>query len=210
MIDSLIAGLTRLATGAVARWVGCAPEDRPRVYFANHGSHLDAIVLWAVLPPAVRKKTHPAAAKDYWTAGRARRYLAENVFHAVLVERKRPTRHNNPITDMLNAIGDDGSLILFPEGGRFLNPDPAPFKSGLFHLAKKRPDLELIPVYLENLNRILPKGEFLPVPLVCSVSFGCPMRLEQGEPRDEFLARARQAVMDLRDDQLPASPVPTP
>jgi hypothetical protein len=74
----------------------------------------------------------------------------------------------------------------------------AEFKSGLYHLAKRRPDVELIPAYLENLNRILPKGEFLPAPLVSTLTFGSPIRVAEGESKHEFLERARNAVVSLR------------
>lgn len=200
MIDRLLSGVTRLITGATPLWQGCGPERKPRIYFANHTSHLDALVLWACLPPELRTLTRPIAARDFWTARRWRQYVAERVFNAVLIERKRPTRHDNPLEAMLDALGDEGSLIVFPEGGRFPGPDPQEFKTGLYHLAKKRPDVELVPVLLDNLNRILPKGEILMVPLICSVTFGAPLRLEPDEPRDAFLTRARQAIIDLRKD----------
>jgi len=199
MTARLLAAAMRVITGASPRWVGCLPDPRPRVYFANHSSHLDGPTIWAALPPHVRCMTRPVAALDYWTRGKIRRYLATQVFHAVLVDRKTPTPRNNPLDLMLSAIGQSGSLIVFPEGGRFDGPDPVEFKAGLFYIAKKRPDLELVPVLLDNLNRILPKGELLPVPLIASVTFGEPIRLAEGETRDPFLARARQAVLNLRN-----------
>jgi 1-acyl-sn-glycerol-3-phosphate acyltransferase len=198
MTSHLTAVFVRLLTGVRVQWRGCAPDCRQRIYFANHTSNLDGPALWASLPPPVRALTRPVAARDYWTAGRIRRHFAESVFHCVLIERKAPTVRDNPIEDMLQAIGERYSLILFPEGGRFPGPDPVEFKSGLFHLARKRPDLELVPVLLDNMNRILPKGELLPAPLIASATFGTPIRLEPGEPRDEFLRRARQSILDLR------------
>ncbi|MGQ0637189.1 MAG: lysophospholipid acyltransferase family protein [Planctomycetaceae bacterium] len=199
MITRVTAAIVRLLTGVRGDWRGCAPDTRQRIYFANHTSNLDGPTLWAALPPAVREVTRPVAARDYWSAGRLRRYLAEHVFRAVLIERKAPTARDNPIADMLQAIGDRHSLIIFPEGGRFSGPDPVEFKAGLFHLARKRPDLELVPVLLDNLNRILPKGELLPAPLIASATFGTPLQLNADEPRDVFLKRARQAVVDLRN-----------
>ncbi len=198
MTPQLTASFLRLLSGARATWLGCGPELRQRVYFANHTSNLDGPVLWATLPLAVRQLTRPVAARDYWTANRLRRFFAEQVFNAVLIERKAPTVRDNPIEDMLAAIGDSHSLILFPEGGRFSGPDPQPFKSGLFHLAKKRPEIELVPVLLDNMNRVLPKGELLPVPIISSVTFGSPIRLEPNERRDDFLVRAREAVIGIR------------
>lgn len=199
MISALMVGLAKLVSGARAHWSGCEPATRQRIYFANHTSHLDALVLWAVLPPPVRALTRPVAARDYWTAGRLRRRIAEDVFHAVLIERKKPTAQDNPLEDMLNAMGDKHSLIVFPEGSRGTGPEPASFKGGLFHLAKRRPDVELVPVFMDNLNRILPKGEILPVPLLGSVSFGAPIKLEPQEEKVVFLNRARESVLSLRE-----------
>jgi len=199
MTAQLLVGLVRLLCGAYPRWRGCAPDPRPRIYFANHTSNLDALVLWSALPPAVRKLTRPVAAQDYWTKGPVRRYLANRVFHAILIERKKVTARDNPLEAILGGMTDNSSIIIFPEGGRFLNPEPAPFKPGLYHLAKKRPDAELVPVLIDNLTRVLPKGEVLPVPLLCSVTFGTPVQLADGESKPDFLVRARQAVCDLRN-----------
>lgn len=198
MISGFIAGSLRLATGATAWWRGCGPEIRQRIYFANHTSNLDGPLLWASLPPALREKTRMVAAHDYWSVGRLRPWLAQSVFRAVLIERKKPTAECNPLDVMLQAMGEDHSLIIFPEGGRQTSPDPQPFKAGLYHLARRRPDVELVPVWMENLNRILPKGEFLPAPLLGSLVFGAPIRLEEGETKPAFLDRARESVLCLR------------
>jgi 1-acyl-sn-glycerol-3-phosphate acyltransferase len=120
------------------------------------------------------------------------------VFHAILIERKKVTAHDNPIDQMLEALGNTYSIIIFPEGGRNPGPEVGPFKSGIYHLAKKRPDLELIPVHIDNVNRILPKGEVLPVPFLSCISFGSPMRLEPGEDKPTFLGRAHAAVSKLK------------
>ena len=197
MTKSLLVFLAKLISGANVRWVGCAPDVRQRIYFANHTSNLDAVVIWASLPPPVRALARPVAARDYWVKDPLRRHLANKVLNAVLIERKQPTVRDNPLADMLAAMGNRHSLIIFPEGGRQTGAEMAPFKGGLFHLAKDRPDVELVPVLIENLNRILPKGEFLPVPLLGSVSFGSPVKLEMGEARPEFLGRAQAAVKAL-------------
>ena len=193
--------LARFITGAgSAHWIGCAPETKQRIYFANHTSNLDALILWAGLPLAVQKVTRPVAAHDYWTGDPLRLYMARNVFNAILIERKQVTISNNPIPQILEAMGTECSIIIFPEGKRNFGPEVGEFKSGLFHLAKGRPDVELVPVLLQNLNRILPKGEFLPVPLIGSIYFGTPMRLEEGERKADFLIRARQAVESMRKE----------
>ena len=199
MTSFLLTLLARFITGAgSAHWIGCAPEPKQRIYFANHTSNLDALILWAGLPNAVRKVTRPVAAHDYWTGDPLRRYLACNVFNALLIERRKVTVSNNPIPQILAAMGTDCSIIIFPEGQRNYGPEVGAFKSGLYHLASARPDVELVPVLLQNLNRILPKGEFLPVPLIASIYFGAPIKLDQGERKAPFLERARKAVESLR------------
>lgn len=198
MIKVFLIALVRLLTGARMRWVGCGPSEKQRIYFANHASNLDALVIWAALPSELRTKTRPIAAKDYWSSGMVRPYLARQIFHAVLIERRKVTASDNPLEQMLEALNQGSSLIIFPEGGRQAGPEPVTFKGGLFHLARKVPAVELVPVYLENLNRVLPKGEVLPVPMLGSITVGAPIKLEAEETKPEFLERARLAVWNLR------------
>lgn len=198
MIAAILVAVARFLSGANVRWIGAPPAVCRRVYFANHTSNLDALVLWAALPAEVRAVTRPVAARDYWTGGRIRYYLATRVFNALLIERRKVTAHDNPVEQMLAALDGDRSLILFPEGGRQRGPELAPFKSGLYHLARRRPEVEFIPVLIDNLNRILPKGEVLPVPLLSCIRFGPPLRLEENETKTAYLDRAREAIEHLR------------
>jgi 1-acyl-sn-glycerol-3-phosphate acyltransferase len=199
MTGKLLALIARAISGAHVRWIDCQPDTNQRIYFANHTSHLDAVVLWSSLPPEVRILTRPVAAKDYWERGRVRQYLAQQVFNALLIDRRQIKVHQSPVDLMLKAIGNTHSLIVFPEGHRNTGDEMDEFKSGLYYLAKKRPDLELVPVHIDNLNRVLPRGEFLPVPLLSCITFGAPLWLESGEPKTSFLLRAREAVRQLKD-----------
>jgi 1-acyl-sn-glycerol-3-phosphate acyltransferase len=207
-VASLLAAIGRGISGVQVQWAGCEPDERQRIYFANHSSHLDFVVLWSALPSEIRARTRPIAAKDYWEQTPLRRYLANNVFHAVFLERGPAAKTKSPdeshfvgrhlIDEMVDALGTEHSLILFPEGTRGTGEKLGPFRSGLYHLALRRPDVELVPAYLENLNRILPKGEFLPVPMLSLLTFGKPMQVEAEEHKDAFLERARDAVDSLR------------
>lgn len=199
MTRTFLAALARLISGASVRWLDCQPDTCQRVYFANHTSHLDVLVVWSSLPAHVRSITRPVAAKDYWEKGRVRRWISKRVFDAVLIDRKEIKVHRSPVDLMIDAIGDSCSLIVFPEGSRSAGPDVGEFKSGLYYLAKRRPDLELVPVHIDNMNRILPRGEVLPVPLLSCITFGSPIWLESREPKAEFLQRAREAVRRLKD-----------
>ena len=194
----VLSWVAKLLSGASARWVNCHPDTCQRVYFANHTSHLDVLVVWASLRAHVRRVTRPVAAKDYWEKGSIRRYLAKS-FNALLIDRKEIKVHRSPVDLMIREAGDQFSLIVFPEGGRNTSGELGEFKSGLYYLSKKRPDFELVPVHIDNMNRILPRGEFLPVPLLTCITFGAPMWLEKGESKTDFLQRAQEAVRRLKE-----------
>jgi 1-acyl-sn-glycerol-3-phosphate acyltransferase len=188
--------MARLISGARPRWVGCKPEPRQRIYFANHTSHLDAVVLWSLLPSPLRACTRPVAARDYWLAGPIRRHLALRTFRAVLVERL-PQFQQHPLEELYEALDRGESLILFPEGSRTRMPGVAEFRPGLWHLRERHPAVELIPVYLRFFDRVLPRGAYLPVPLLTDVVFGAPLGTLDDETREAFLGRAREAVQRL-------------
>ena len=188
----------KLISGASVRWLNCDPENYQRIYFANHTSHLDALVLWASLPRHIRTLTRPVAARDYWEKTRLRRHIASQL-NVVLIDRKDIKVHKSPVKFMIDAMGDTHSLIVFPEGRRNTGEEMIAFKSGLYHLARKRPDLELVPVYMDNLNRVLPRGEFLPVPLLSCITIGRPIWLENDEKKMDFLERARESVQRLKE-----------
>lgn len=191
-------GLVRLLTGAQARWQGCPPKAEQRIYFANHQSHADLVLIWAALPTALRSITRPIAAKDYWTASPFKRWITTEVFNAVYVARERQG-DEDPLQPLVDALESGDSLIIFPEGTRGFEEQPQPFKSGLYNLAQRFPDVVLVPAWIHNVQRVIPKGEVIPVPMLCSVTFGSPMQLEAGESRADFLVRARDAVIELSD-----------
>jgi 1-acyl-sn-glycerol-3-phosphate acyltransferase len=197
LIASALCGFAKLLTGVRAVWLGSEPDARPRVYFANHRSHGDFVLIWASLPPHLRYRTRPVAGADYWLTTGLRRFLINRVFRGVTIDR-RPDRHGaNPVEQMGAALAAGESLILFPEGTRNLGEGVQAFKSGIHHLLKAHPEAEFIPVWIENLGRVMPKGSLIPVPLLCSLTFGPALVLIDGESRDAFLTRARSALLDL-------------
>ena len=198
-ISYLLQLIVRLLIGAYPRWIGCKPSTKQRIYFANHTSHIDTVAIWAALPTDLQKTTHPVAAFDYWGKSKWKHYIVTRGLNAIFIKRAKEDRtEDDPLQPLYDTLTAGDSLIIFPEGTRNKEDLPLPFKSGIYHLALRHPDVELIPVYLENLNRIMPKGEFWPVPLVCTARFGKPIQLLENEDKDAFLARARQAVIDSR------------
>ena len=198
LMGLFLLGLIRVLTGSQARWYGCPPKAEQRIYFANHQSHADLLLVWAALPHDLRALTRPIAARDYWTSTAFRQWITTEVFNAIYVSRER-TADEDPLEPIIEALGNGDSVLLFPEGTRGNAEEPRAFKSGLYNLAQRFPGVVLVPTWIANVQRVMPKGEVVPVPVLCSVTFGAPVRLEEGEDRRAFLARARDAVVALRD-----------
>jgi 1-acyl-sn-glycerol-3-phosphate acyltransferase len=206
-VAATVTTFARFVTGVRGNWVGCLPDPRPRVYYGNHNSHGDFVLIWTVLPGAIQRITRPVAGSDYWLKGPIRRYIGERVFNAVLIDRTAPSRaldppapprEADPVALMITALDQGSSLIFFPEGTRNTGDQPLlPFRSGLYNIAKNRPGIELVPVWINNLNRVMPKGEVIPIPLLCTVTFGSPIQLEPDEDRTVFVARGRAALLAL-------------
>ena len=205
LMGLLLSLLARLITGTQGHWKGCPPTAEQRIYFANHQSHFDWVLIWAALPKDLRSKTRPIAAKDYWTSSPFKHWLTREVFNAVYVARTRPqgasgsgSDDQDPLEPLAEALNKGDSLVIFPEGTRSNKGEPQAFKSGLYHLAEQFPQVQLVPAWIDNVQRVMPKGEVVPVPILCTVTFGAPLQLGPGEDKREFLERARAAVLALR------------
>lgn len=203
LVARAIIGFARLLTGMQARWNGCIPAARQRVYFANHSSHGDFVLIWGSLPPDLRPATRPVAGADYWMKSAMRRFIGRDVFNALLIDRTggRDGVAADPVAQMADVLANGSSLIIFPEGTRNTTEERLlPFKSGIYHLARNCPAeaaVEFVPVWIDNLNRVMPKGEIVPVPLLCTVTFGTPLTLNADESKESFLDRCRTGLLSI-------------
>lgn len=204
VVGQAIVLFARAITAVNADWRGVGPSAKQRVYFANHVSNGDMPMIWSVLPHHLRLRTRPVAAADYWLKNGLRAFAGGEVFRAVLVDRRPEARTDDPMQAILEALDEGASLIIFPEGQRNQGPEPLkPFKSGLYNIAKARPDVELVPTWIANLSSVMPKGEVIPLPLMVRVIFGTPVELGEAETRAEFLTRAADALVALQPEGQP-------
>lgn len=207
IVGHVLVFVARFITAVRADWRGTEPVARQRVYYANHVSNADMPMIWACLPTHIRSRTRPVAAADYWLKTRLRAFVGPEVFNCVLIDRRPEARSDDPLEAMLAALDDGASLILFPEGNRNMGDDPLlPFRAGLYNIGRARPDVDLVPAWVANLNEIMPKGEVIPLPLICTVTFGAPVHVADGEPREAFLSRAAAALVALRPPPVDAEP----
>ncbi|MBF9059571.1 1-acyl-sn-glycerol-3-phosphate acyltransferase [Rhodobacterales bacterium HKCCSP123] len=199
--------VARFITAVRADWRGTEPVARQRVYYANHVSNADMPMIWACLPAHIRRRTRPVAAADYWLSTRLRAFVGPEVFNCVLVDRRPEARTEDPMEAILSALDEGSSLIIFPEGNRNMGDEPLlPFRAGLYNIGRARPGVDLVPSWVANLNEIMPKGEVIPLPLICTVTFGTPLHVAEGETKDAFLARAAEALVALRPPPPDAEP----
>ena len=110
ILASAICGFARAITGARVRWEGCAPVAGPRVYYANHTSHADFVLVWACLPHDLRERTRPVAGLDYWSKDAIRRFAANRLFRAVLIDRNPAVRKDDPIRQMARSLESGDAL----------------------------------------------------------------------------------------------------
>ncbi|WP_180114279.1 1-acyl-sn-glycerol-3-phosphate acyltransferase [Acinetobacter sp. YH12063] len=189
----------RLLTGARSLWVGCKPVMKQRIYYANHNSHIDFILLWSSLPTDLRRNTRPVAASDYWLKDGFRRFLIQDTFTGVTIQRNRE-QNQDPLEPIKIVLAQGDSIIFFPEGTRNLNDDVEllEFKSGLFHLKNQFPDVEIVPVWISNLKRVMPKGALIPLPLLSTVIFGKPLEVHNEQSKSAFLNYAQEELLKLK------------
>ncbi|EPX81706.1 lysophospholipid acyltransferase family protein [Litoreibacter arenae] len=198
VVGKLLIFFAQFITAARAEWRGIEPVRRQRIYYANHTSNADLPLIWTVLPAALRRDTRAVAAADYWLKNKLRAFVGRDVFRAVLIDRRPEHRTDDPIAKIVEALDEGSSIIIFPEGGRNRSEDPLmPFKAGLYNIATQRPEIDLVPCWIDNISHIMPSGEVIPVPLACTVVFGSAIHVEDGEPKDKFLTRASDALLQL-------------
>ena len=198
VLDTFLCLITSFITGVTSKQASdLAFTPTNKVYYANHASHGDFVLVWISLPKTWRMLTQPVAGADYWLGSKLKAFIAEQVFRVLLIDRQHDPKQAVAALD--GALKQGKSLILFPEGTRNTTDDQVllPFKSGLYHLARENENVEFVPVWINNINRVLPKGKILPIPLLCDVRIGEVIKKLPDEDKTEFLTRTRQALLDL-------------
>ena len=166
------------------------------ILIANHNSHMDTMAIMSAIPSRYIHKVHPIAARDFFGGSLFKKILMRYLVNATLIQRDRDDPENDPIDSMDKMLKKSRSLILFPEGSRGVPGVMTKFKKGLGYLIQRNPEIKVIPVYLDNVYKTLPRGKNLILPYNCSIKFGDPIQFKSMEMEDILLS-SEKAMQNL-------------
>ena len=158
------------------------------ILIANHNSHMDTMAIMSAIPSRYIHKVHPIAARDFFGGSLFKKILMRYLVNATLIQRDRDDPNNDPIDSMDKMLKKSRSLILFPEGSRGTPGVMSKFKKGLGYLIQRNPEINVIPVYLDNVYKTLPRGKNLILPYNCSIKFGDPIKFKSMDMEDILLS----------------------
>jgi 1-acyl-sn-glycerol-3-phosphate acyltransferase len=175
------------------------PLDGPAILVANHNSHLDTLLLMALYPTCKLVKVRPVAAKDYFCKKKYLEYVSRNILQIIPISRHRDCENRNPLDGVSQAIEQGAIIIYYPEGTRGLPEQLGQFKKGIAFLAKKHPQVSIVPIFLKGLGRVLPKGKRLFIPFNVKAIVGTPFK--SNASHSDFVAALREK-MTLLEKQI--------
>ena len=171
----------------------------PAIYIANHSSHLDSSALFGALPRRVRGKIAFAAAADRFYV-KGRKELKKQGWWFSLMWNMFPMKRGGGRASLGHAewLVDKGmSLVIFPEGSRSSHEKLARFRVGPALLAITK-DVPVVPLYLDGLRNIRPKGTKVITPGPVAVRIGVPLRFPPGTDPQAATKQLEAAVKALQ------------
>lgn len=170
------------------------PGTGPVVIIANHNSHLDTLVLMSLFTGRSFKKVRPVAAGDYFMKNKFLAFFSTRVMNIIPIQRKMTKDIRGMFSPIIEALDDDGIIILFPEGSRGEAEQLSKYKSGIYYLMREVPDVAIVPVFMHGLGKALPKGSFIFVPFFVDILVGDPFKFDEN----------RKAFMDTLNERMDA------
>ncbi len=177
------------------------PEKGPAIIIANHNSHLDTFLLLTLFKTSLLDRLKPVAAADYFLKGGFSSWVSLRLIGILPVTRERKREESDPLQACYRALERGDILIIFPEGSRGAPEEMSNFKTGIARIARQFPEVPVVPIYLQNAGRALPKGKHIPVPFVFTAIIG--EALTYPGDRAEFMDQLRSAMAVLKEEAPP-------
>ena len=174
------------------------PTKGPAVLVANHNSHLDAVTLMTIFPLRMLPELRPVAAQDYFFRNPLLKWFALNIMGILPLDRKVQSKRRHPLAGIHEALDQGDVVIVFPEGSRGAPEQLSDFKAGIAHIAKKNPDVPVVPIFMHGLGKALPKGEALLVPFFLDVFVGKPINWE--DDKEAFMEQLTTRMTALAEE----------
>jgi len=193
----IVRPLMMVVLGTNVRHQERLPKQGPAIIVANHNSHLDAFALMNILGLKCLRSVRPVAAADYFMTRPLRRWFATRIVGILPIDRNKTRRSEgkHPLQPISDVIGEQGIVLLFPEGTRGEPEQMDVFQTGVAHLARLHPDVPFVPVFMHGLGKALPRGEAILVPFFCDVFVGEPLQCSVN--KKEFMAKLRDSMEEL-------------
>ena len=177
------------------------PDAGPAIVIANHNSHLDTLLLLSLFKTKLLHRLRPVAAADYFLKSGFSAWISLNLIGILPIRRDRKRGEKDPLNACYRALERGDILIIFPEGSRGAPEEMSSFKTGIARIARQFPKVPIIPIYIQNAGRALPKGKKVPVPLVFSAIVG--QALYYGGDRAALMQQIKLSMETLREEAPP-------
>jgi len=184
-----------IAVGLSVRNRGGLPTEGPAIIAANHNSHADTLALMALFPLKHLHLVRAVAAEDHFRQGTLIGWVARNLLGILPISRSGAKKGADPLVPVIEALDEGAILIIYPEGSRGEPEQLQKFKRGIAHLRQRRPEVPVVPAYLQGFGKVLPRGSWLPVPFFCDVVIG--EVLPAAKDRQAMMAGLENAIMEL-------------
>ncbi|QOQ38085.1 lysophospholipid acyltransferase family protein [Trueperella pecoris] len=177
------------------------------IVVGNHTSHLDAPMVFTLLPEHMTERLATGAAADYWYRRPAISKVTSLFFNTYPIERKNKSGDPNAgrAKGMTSRLLKDGiPILIFPEGTRSRTGEMGEFKVGAAALAIKF-DIPIVPLAMRGGHEAMPVGSVLPAanrPPI-DMFIGKPMYAHEGEQPEAFMARVRSHIVAMLEQSSP-------
>ncbi len=173
----------------------------PAIFIGNHSSHLDSLVLLHSLPERYKRRLTFGGAADRWFLKGRKGYAKQGWYNSLALNTFPVRRGAGSATlDYPKWLLDrKWSVMIFPEGTRSSTGKMGKFRHGVSILALDR-KVPVVPIYMEGLAAIRPKGAAAAGRGPVTVKIGKPLHFAEGTTVPDATHAMQKAMEALREE----------